>query len=117
MVTAAACPECGEAIAADAPMGVCPRCFLGPMIGPEPTGMHRPPAGASVADPKSPEGMGPTLPDLEILSRIGQGGMGTVYQARQIRLDREVAVKVIRPDMAFEPAFADRFRREARAMA
>jgi eukaryotic-like serine/threonine-protein kinase len=117
MMTAAACPECGEAIAADAPMGVCPRCLLRPMVGPDLTEVHAPPAEAFQANPTSAGGPAPVLPDLEILGRIGQGGMGTVYKARQIRLDRLVAVKVIRPDLAFEPAFADRFRREARAMA
>ena len=116
-MTAAACPECGEAIASDAPMGVCPRCLLRPMIGPEVIDGHWPPTGDRVTDPKPAGGLTPVLPDLEILGRIGQGGMGTVYKARQIKLDRVVAVKVIRPDLAFEPAFAERFRREARAMA
>ncbi len=45
--------------------------------------------------------------------RLGRGGMGTVYEARDGALERRVAVKVIRDDMAGSPDAADRFRREA----
>jgi tRNA A-37 threonylcarbamoyl transferase component Bud32 len=57
------------------------------------------------------------LPHLEILELLGQGGMGAVYKARQKNLDRLVALKIIRPDNAADPSFADRFLREARALA
>ncbi len=48
---------------------------------------------------------------------IGQGGMATVYQGRDLRLGRTVAVKMLRPDLARDPAFHSRFRREAQAAA
>src|SRR3954471_22787760 len=48
---------------------------------------------------------------------IGQGGFGRVYSGRDVRLDRAVAIKVIRPELAGASAFLDRFRREAMAMA
>jgi len=57
------------------------------------------------------------FPQLEILDLIGHGGMGAVYKARQVRLDRLVALKIIVPDAAAEPGFAERFEREARSLA
>lgn len=50
-------------------------------------------------------------------SRIARGGMAAVYLAHDVRLDRTVAVKVMHPGMAEDPAFVDRFVREARAAA
>ena len=46
---------------------------------------------------------------------LGRGAMGTVYRARQLALDKTVALKVLNRDLAAEPTFADRFGREARA--
>ena len=61
--------------------------------------------------------MAADFPDLEILELIGRGGMGMVYKARQKRLDRLVALKILSPQIGRDPAFAERFNREARAMA
>jgi tRNA A-37 threonylcarbamoyl transferase component Bud32 len=57
------------------------------------------------------------FPQLEILEFLGQGGMGAVYKARQPKLDRLVAVKVLPPEWGKDPAFAERFGREAKALA
>ncbi len=67
--------------------------------------------------PPTPAELSAILPDLEFLALIGQGGMGAVYRARQKRLDRIVAVKVLPQELGQDPAFAARFEREALALA
>jgi len=64
-----------------------------------------------------PEELAGRFPHLEILQLLGQGGMGAVYKARQTSLDRLVALKIIKPDAADDPDFAERFAREAQALA
>ncbi len=59
---------------------------------------------------------GARLGPYEILSAIGAGGMGEVYKARDTRLDRTVAIKILPPALAADPQFLDRFDREARAV-
>ncbi|MCY3020042.1 MAG: protein kinase, partial [Planctomycetota bacterium] len=55
--------------------------------------------------------------NFELLERIGQGGMGTVFKARQLSMDRIVAVKVLPPSLAKQATFIERFVREAKASA
>jgi serine/threonine protein kinase len=57
------------------------------------------------------------LPQYEILAMIGHGGMGAVYKGRQEALDRLVAIKLLPLEISVDATFAERFRREARAMA
>jgi serine/threonine protein kinase len=54
---------------------------------------------------------------FRIECEIGTGGMGTVYRAAHLGLERPVAVKIIKPEYASDPDVADRFMREARTMA
>src|SRR5688572_467188 len=59
---------------------------------------------------------GKRIGPYEIVAPLGAGGMGEVYKARDTRLDRTVAVKVILTTVATTPEFRDRFDREARAI-
>ncbi|MCR4412566.1 MAG: serine/threonine protein kinase, partial [Thermoguttaceae bacterium] len=57
------------------------------------------------------------LGDFEIVREVGRGGMGAVYEARQVSLDRRVALKVLRFAAVSDPQLLERFRREAETVA
>jgi serine/threonine protein kinase len=65
----------------------------------------------------APEELAPHFPQLEILECLGRGGMGVVYKARQKTLNRFVALKLLAPERVREAKFAERFTREAQALA
>src|SRR5262245_6429717 len=58
-----------------------------------------------------------TLGRYQLLQKLGQGGMGTVYLAKDTKLDRQVAVKILPPHCVNDPAAVSRFQREAKALA
>ncbi len=60
---------------------------------------------------------GHTIGSYKILNRIGEGGMGTVYRGLDLMLDRTVAIKALRADLAGNTDLAERFRLEAKAVA
>ena len=60
---------------------------------------------------------GARLGPYEIVAPLGAGGMGEVYKARDTRLDRTVAIKVLPADIANDPDLRARFEQEARAIA
>ncbi len=64
-----------------------------------------------------PDLAGRRIGDFEILRRIGNGAMAEVYQAEQLSLKRQVALKILRPELARDPTYVQRFRREAQAVA
>ncbi len=74
-------------------------------------------ASPHATPPPSPAELAAEFPQLEILELLGRGGMGAVYKARQRDLDRFVALKILRPGLDTDPGFAERFAREARALA
>ena len=106
------CPKCQAPLPANAPQGLCVKCLLAAVSTPteagQPADRQPPPPIATVAA---------AFPQLEILELIGHGGMGVVYKARQPRLDRIVALKLLPQSLAADAAFAERFNREARVLA
>jgi serine/threonine protein kinase len=60
---------------------------------------------------------GSNFAGYEVESVVGAGGIGILYRARQLRLDRPVALKVVEPDVARDPVVLERLRREARTVA
>lgn len=67
--------------------------------------------------PPGPAELAQRFPQLEICEMIGRGGMGAVYRARQKQLNRFVALKILPTEVSESPAFAERFTREAQALA
>jgi serine/threonine protein kinase len=114
------CPQCESDLATDAPEGLCPTCLFRQALensGAEPGETPDSRSPAPVFHPPPPADLAKFFPQLEILEILGQGGMGAVYKARQTKLDRLIAVKILPPEVARDPAFAERFMREARSLA
>lgn len=77
------------------------------------TFLEESPVSSAEQRPKLPRGY--KLDHFEVIELLGQGGMGVIYRARDSRLRRDVALKVLPPDFARDPANVARFEREARA--
>jgi eukaryotic-like serine/threonine-protein kinase len=71
----------------------------------------------TIASPQEPDLTGRKLGDYRLLRRLGRGGMGVVYLADQESLRRQVAIKVLRPSLATDASYVQRFTHEARAAA
>jgi serine/threonine protein kinase len=111
------CPVCHQPLAPNAPQGLCAACLMK-------AGFDSGAAPAPGEPSRRPRFVAPELPavaklfpQLEIHQLLGLGGMGAVYRARQPALDRWVALKILPPQEGADPGFADRFTREARALA
>ncbi len=100
------CERCGAQLGEDAS---CPRCLLGNLLD----GFDRP----NEADPESNFQKNRLVGDYELGVELGRGGMGVVWKARQRRLNRVVALKLVREGCLPGEASAQRFRREAQVVA
>jgi capsular polysaccharide biosynthesis protein/tRNA A-37 threonylcarbamoyl transferase component Bud32 len=116
METERICPSCRKPLAPDAPLGLCPDCLIKAGLNPA-TDPGDPSLSAAGFVPPPVEELARLFPQLEIIEFVGKGGMGAVYKARQPKLDRFVALKILPPAAAGDPGFAERFNREARALA
>ena len=107
------CPRCGAEVDPSVARGICPTCLLKQAaLG---TGADSIPAAPWT--PPSVEEVASEFDQLEIIELIGHGGMGAVYKAKQKSLGRLVALKILAPQHADNPDFADRFSREGKILA
>ena len=106
------CPQCQLPVSETAPEGLCPRCLANAAFATEPISSDQ----AALPDIANLAEVAKRLPQFDIIEQIGRGGMGVVYKARQVQLDRVVALKIIPPSDSAQQDFVERFSREARAM-
>jgi len=99
------CAVCGGTLPGDAPKGFCPKCLIAVL-------------GNRAADALGPKSLAMRrFGDYELLGQIAEGGMGVVYLAQQVSLNRTVALKMIRSGSLATPSEMQRFKREAEAAA
>src|ERR1700742_181165 len=106
------CPQCHSPIPDQAPEGLCSRCIASLNLLSD-TAVSDLEGRAHKSAPLSPGELAPHFPQLEILECLGRGGMGVVYKARQLLLNRLVALKLLAPERVGDADFADRFQKEA----
>ena len=105
------CPRCLSPIPDRAPGGLCPRCLLDGAHAPTDSGL-----GPQVWKTPTLAEIAAAFPELEVLGHLGTGGMGCVYRVRERDSGRISALKVLPRELATDPAFVERFEREAQTL-
>lgn len=109
------CPRCDRTLPPDSPSQLCPYCLLSADTC-EPTADWSGRLSQQFQPPTTEE-LQPFFEMLEVGPLLGHGGMGAVYRAHQHSLGRDVALKILLPEVAAADGFTERFLREARALA
>ena len=118
------CNQCRQPLPENAAEELCPACLAKVALASEPTvpgaTINVNPlaeAAPTTRVPPDPAQLAAQFPQLEIIELLGMGGMAMVYKARQPRVDRLVALKILPVASRHGPSFAERFQREAKALA
>ncbi len=121
------CPKCGrsfEPVPGSNPERLeCPSCGAGFNLAARETVRMPDGPAPGIEEPESPEvpdkelAEGSDFAGYKIVCEVGRGGMGIVYRAVQISLDRVVAIKILPSKLGKDPQFVERFSREARTLA
>lgn len=107
------CPKCSAPLSSASSIGDCPGCLL--QLAMSGTGLERP--GVQRKPVPEPHEVEQLVEGVEVVQLLGVGGMGAVYLAKQPKLDRMVAIKILTSDRSGDPVFQERFLREARTLA